>query len=218
MCINTRLQWEYSPNKYMLITFYGSSKSWLTFHVISVRRVSWSPFISITLQTWSDLHVVLSPCPLPSSIDPSLSSASSLFFTLPILLLSIVSSSDSLSSHSPIFQLVCSLLSAVVSSLVLPDIVAQTLVSLIALVWACSHVAGTFQSIRADITVLFLLLGFIFYWSADWSLISHLFQTGKRRWEDVAACPSFMSFDHRAKALSPSFTADSAFAVSFCGI
>ncbi|GMS84981.1 hypothetical protein PENTCL1PPCAC_7156, partial [Pristionchus entomophagus] len=72
------------------------------------------------------------------------------------------------------------------------DIVAQTLASLIFLCWACTHVAGAFQPIRADIA------------------------NGRRRWDDVGSCLSFVTFEHRAKALSPTYALDSgrAFTVS----
>ncbi|GMT16964.1 hypothetical protein PFISCL1PPCAC_8261, partial [Pristionchus fissidentatus] len=65
------------------------------------------------------------------------------------------------------------------------DIVVQTLASLIVLCWACTHVAGAFQPIRADIA------------------------NGRRSWDEVGSCLSFASFEHRAKALSPTFALDS---------
>lgn len=62
------------------------------------------------------------------------------------------------------------------------DIIAQTLISLIAVVYGASYVAGDFQPIRSDI------------------------QNRTKSWDTVGNCPSYYVFDHRAKALSPAFS------------
>jgi len=63
------------------------------------------------------------------------------------------------------------------------DIVLQTLVSLIVLVYSASFVAGDFRPIRGD----------------------HL--SSKKSWDTVGNCPSFYAFEHRGKTLSPAFAA-----------
>ncbi|KAK0406845.1 hypothetical protein QR680_018840 [Steinernema hermaphroditum] len=63
------------------------------------------------------------------------------------------------------------------------DIVLQTLVSLIVLVYSASYVAGEFRPIRGD----------------------HL--SSKKSWDTVGNCPSFYSFEHRGKTLSPAYSA-----------
>ncbi|CAJ0951509.1 unnamed protein product, partial [Mesorhabditis belari] len=59
------------------------------------------------------------------------------------------------------------------------DIVVQTLVSLVALIYGASRVAGTLEPIRADI------------------------QNRRRTWDEVGSCLSFSTFDHRSRMLSP---------------
>ncbi len=64
------------------------------------------------------------------------------------------------------------------------DILVQTLVSLLLVCYSAAHVAGDFQPIRADL------------------------QLQKKSFETVGTCMSFITFDHRAKALSPYFSVD----------
>ncbi|CAG9529791.1 unnamed protein product [Cercopithifilaria johnstoni] len=61
------------------------------------------------------------------------------------------------------------------------DIVVQTIVSLIAFVYSATCIAGEFQPIRSDL------------------------QNRTKSWDTVGNCPSFYTFDHRAKTLSPSY-------------
>lgn len=108
------------------------------------------------------------------------------------------------------------------------DIVAQTLASLIFLCWACTHVAGAFQPIRADIAVsdyysiyssrkllsfTTLLLSCVWFYftkkNESWILNGSCIQNGRRKWDDVGSCLSFATFEHRAKALSPTYAFDS---------
>ncbi|KAK0394903.1 hypothetical protein QR680_001000 [Steinernema hermaphroditum] len=63
------------------------------------------------------------------------------------------------------------------------DIVLQTLLSLIVLVYSASYVAGEFRPIRGD----------------------HL--SSKKTWDTVGNCPSFYAFEHRGKTLSPTYGA-----------
>ncbi|TMS34260.1 hypothetical protein L596_001888 [Steinernema carpocapsae] len=63
------------------------------------------------------------------------------------------------------------------------DIVLQTLISLLVLVYTASFVAGEFRPIRGD------------------------HQSGKKSWDTVGNCPSFYTFEHRGKTLSPAFGA-----------
>lgn len=63
------------------------------------------------------------------------------------------------------------------------DLVIQTLVSLLVLIYGASYIAGDFLPIRSDI------------------------QNRTKSWDTVANCPSFYTFEHRAKALSPTFNA-----------
>uniref|UniRef100_A0A1I8ABF2 Membrane magnesium transporter n=1 Tax=Steinernema glaseri TaxID=37863 RepID=A0A1I8ABF2_9BILA len=63
------------------------------------------------------------------------------------------------------------------------DIVLQTLISLVVLVYSASFVAGEFRPIRGD----------------------HL--SSKKSWDTVGNCPSFYSFEHRGKTLSPTYGA-----------
>ncbi|VDM28307.1 unnamed protein product [Toxocara canis] len=65
------------------------------------------------------------------------------------------------------------------------DLIVQTLVSLIILIYGASYVAGDFQPIRTDIQVV----------------------NRTKSWDTVGNCPSFYTFEHRAKALSPTFSA-----------
>uniref|UniRef100_A0A915ISV4 Membrane magnesium transporter n=1 Tax=Romanomermis culicivorax TaxID=13658 RepID=A0A915ISV4_ROMCU len=62
------------------------------------------------------------------------------------------------------------------------DIFLQTLLSLFFICYFGAGVAGDFQQIRADLTMR------------------------QRYFEHAANCPSFYTFDHRAKSLSPFFT------------
>ncbi|EFO20063.2 hypothetical protein LOAG_08427 [Loa loa] len=60
------------------------------------------------------------------------------------------------------------------------DITIQTVVSLIAFIYSATYIAGEFQPIRSDL------------------------QNRTKSWDTVGNCPSFYTFDHRAKTLSPS--------------
>ncbi|KAL3995616.1 Squalene/phytoene synthase family protein [Acanthocheilonema viteae] len=62
------------------------------------------------------------------------------------------------------------------------DIAVQTIVSLIAFVYSATCIAGEFQPIRSDL------------------------QNRAKSWDTVGNCPSFYTFDHRAKTLSPSYS------------
>uniref|UniRef100_A0A914VF30 Membrane magnesium transporter n=1 Tax=Plectus sambesii TaxID=2011161 RepID=A0A914VF30_9BILA len=64
------------------------------------------------------------------------------------------------------------------------DILLQTIVSLVLICYSAAHVAGDFLPIRADT------------------------QVRTKSWDTVGNCPSFYTFDHRAKSLSPYFAAD----------
>uniref|UniRef100_A0A8R1TII1 NADH dehydrogenase (Ubiquinone) complex I, assembly factor 6 n=1 Tax=Onchocerca volvulus TaxID=6282 RepID=A0A8R1TII1_ONCVO len=61
------------------------------------------------------------------------------------------------------------------------DITVQTIVSLIAFIYSATFIAGEFQPIRSDL------------------------QNRTKSWDTVGNCPSFYTFDHRAKTLSPSY-------------
>ncbi|PAV88573.1 hypothetical protein WR25_14578 [Diploscapter pachys] len=65
------------------------------------------------------------------------------------------------------------------------DVVAQTLISLIALIYACTYVAGEFSPIKSD-------------------------PNKNRTWDEASACLSFATFAHRGKMLSPEFATLSA--------
>ncbi|VDK83483.1 unnamed protein product [Litomosoides sigmodontis] len=62
------------------------------------------------------------------------------------------------------------------------DIALQTVVSLIAFVYSATYIAGEFQPIRSDL------------------------QNRTKSWDTVGNCPSFYTFDHRARTLSPSLS------------
>uniref|UniRef100_A0A915PN86 Uncharacterized protein n=1 Tax=Setaria digitata TaxID=48799 RepID=A0A915PN86_9BILA len=62
------------------------------------------------------------------------------------------------------------------------DITVQTIVSLVAFVYSATCIAGEFQPIRSDL------------------------QNRTKSWDTVGNCPSFYTFDHRAKTLSPSYS------------
>lgn len=62
------------------------------------------------------------------------------------------------------------------------DLVVQTLVSLLAVIYGASYVAGDFQPIRSDL------------------------QNRTKSWDTVGNCPSYYTFDHRARVLSPAFS------------
>ncbi|WKX96369.1 hypothetical protein Q1695_012652 [Nippostrongylus brasiliensis] len=59
-----------------------------------------------------------------------------------------------------------------------PDVLAQTLISLVALIYGASHVAGAFQHIKSD-------------------------PNRDRSWDEAGSCMSFITFEHRGKAMSP---------------
>ncbi|KAI3409749.1 hypothetical protein GPALN_006128 [Globodera pallida] len=61
------------------------------------------------------------------------------------------------------------------------DLIAQTLLSLLAAIVSTSFVVGDFQPIRAD------------------------FLVAKKSWDVLGNCPSFCVFNHRAKCLMPKF-------------
>ncbi|CAJ0585838.1 unnamed protein product, partial [Mesorhabditis spiculigera] len=63
------------------------------------------------------------------------------------------------------------------------DIIVQTLLSLVVLIYGASRVAGSFQPIRADI------------------------QNRGKTWDGLGSCLSFAIFDHRARMLSPGHSA-----------
>ncbi|CAI4232986.1 unnamed protein product [Auanema sp. JU1783] len=58
------------------------------------------------------------------------------------------------------------------------DVICQTLVSLIVLIYGASYVAAPFQQIKSD-------------------------PNRERTWDEVASCLSFAIFNHRGKAMSP---------------
>ncbi|KAK6062137.1 membrane magnesium transporter 1 domain protein, partial [Cooperia oncophora] len=58
------------------------------------------------------------------------------------------------------------------------DVLAQTLISLVALIYGASHVAGAFQHIKSD-------------------------PNRDRSWDEAGSCMSFVTFEHRGKAMSP---------------
>ncbi|KAJ1372265.1 hypothetical protein KIN20_034372 [Parelaphostrongylus tenuis] len=58
------------------------------------------------------------------------------------------------------------------------DVLAQTLISLVALIYGASHVAGPFQHIKSD-------------------------PNRDRSWDEAGSCMSFITFEHRGKAMSP---------------
>ncbi|VDM11289.1 unnamed protein product, partial [Wuchereria bancrofti] len=62
------------------------------------------------------------------------------------------------------------------------DIIIQTIVSLIAFLYSATYIAGEFQPVRSDL------------------------QNRTKSWDTVGNCPSFYTFDHRAKTLSPSYS------------
>uniref|UniRef100_A0A914Y0M3 Membrane magnesium transporter n=1 Tax=Panagrolaimus superbus TaxID=310955 RepID=A0A914Y0M3_9BILA len=61
------------------------------------------------------------------------------------------------------------------------DIVIQTVVSLLVCIFATTFLTGDFQTIRVDKEVT------------------------RKSWDTVGNCPSFYTFDHRSKCLSPEF-------------
>lgn len=63
------------------------------------------------------------------------------------------------------------------------DLILQTLVSLVAVIYGASYIAGDFLPVRSDL------------------------QNRSKSWDTVGNCPSFYVFDHRARALSPSYSA-----------
>ncbi|RCN32295.1 hypothetical protein ANCCAN_21904 [Ancylostoma caninum] len=58
------------------------------------------------------------------------------------------------------------------------DVLAQTIISLVALIYGATHVAGAFQHIKSD-------------------------PNRDRSWDEAASCMSFITFEHRGKAMSP---------------
>ncbi|VDD96016.1 unnamed protein product [Enterobius vermicularis] len=63
------------------------------------------------------------------------------------------------------------------------DLILQTLISLIAVVYGASYFAGDFLPVRSDL------------------------QNRSKSWDTVGNCPSFYTFDHRARALIPEYSA-----------
>ncbi|VDN52146.1 unnamed protein product [Dracunculus medinensis] len=61
------------------------------------------------------------------------------------------------------------------------DLIVQTLISLIIIIYGASYITGDFQPIRSDI------------------------QNRTKSWDTMGSCPSFYIFHHRAKAVSPGF-------------
>lgn len=65
------------------------------------------------------------------------------------------------------------------------DITVQTIVSLLVAIYAATNIAGSFQPVRQNV------------------------QRCIQSWDTIGNCPSFYTFEHRAKSLSPYFaTAD----------